>query len=135
MRALEDEYSERWYFKCFECCNCIYVCLCLCQFHRMKGCLTEWLRWWTRNPLGHSRVASNPAAVVNETFCHFIIFFWRHFILYSKTFHLFKSSRWTLFKERMRCCKRNETLEIKPSLTYPNVLPFFQNHWTHKHVT
>ena len=27
------------------------------------GYLTEWLRWWTRNPLGNSRVGSNPAVV------------------------------------------------------------------------
>ena len=27
------------------------------------GHLTEWLRWWTRNPLGNSRVGSNPAVV------------------------------------------------------------------------
>ena len=36
------------------------------------GCLAERLRRWTRNPLGNSRVGSNPAAVVNSTFClHF----------------------------------------------------------------
>ena len=29
-------------------------------------CLAEWLRRWTRNPLGHSRVGSNPAA--DETY-------------------------------------------------------------------
>ena len=35
-------------------------------------CLAEWLRRWTRNPLGHSRVGSNPAA--DETF------FWPFFV-------------------------------------------------------
>ena len=28
-------------------------------------CLSEWLRRWTRNPLGHARAGSNPAAVDN----------------------------------------------------------------------
>ena len=28
-----------------------------------EGCLAEWLRRWTRNPLGNSRVGPNPAAV------------------------------------------------------------------------
>jgi hypothetical protein len=32
------------------------------------GYLTEWLRWWTRNPLGNSRVGSNPAVVAANTF-------------------------------------------------------------------
>ena len=31
------------------------------------GYLTEWLRWWTRNPLGNSRVGSNPAVVERMT--------------------------------------------------------------------
>ena len=32
------------------------------------GYLTEWLRWWTRNPLGNSRVGSNPAVVGDNGF-------------------------------------------------------------------
>jgi hypothetical protein len=32
------------------------------------GYLTEWLRWWTRNPLGNSRVGSNPAVVGDNDF-------------------------------------------------------------------
>jgi hypothetical protein len=32
------------------------------------GYLTEWLRWWTRNPLGNSRVGSNPAVVAAYIF-------------------------------------------------------------------
>ena len=32
------------------------------------GHLTEWLRWWTRNPLGNSRVGSNPAVVGDNDF-------------------------------------------------------------------
>jgi hypothetical protein len=35
------------------------------------GYLTEWLRWWTRNPLGNSRVGSNPAVVAANTFTFF----------------------------------------------------------------
>jgi hypothetical protein len=31
------------------------------------GHLTEWLRWWTRNPLGNSRVG--PAPLVNVLHC------------------------------------------------------------------
>ncbi len=38
------------------------------------GCLAERLRRWTRNPLGNSRVGSNPAAVVNSTFCTQFVF-------------------------------------------------------------
>ena len=32
----------------------------------IEGFLAERLRRWTRNPLGNSRVGSNPAAVVNS---------------------------------------------------------------------
>ena len=30
-----------------------------------RDSVSEWLRRWTRNPLGSARAASNPAAVVN----------------------------------------------------------------------
>ena len=30
----------------------------------LQGDMTEWLRWWTRNPLGHSRVGSSPTVIV-----------------------------------------------------------------------
>ena len=30
----------------------------------VQGSLSEWLRRWTRNPLGSARAGSNPAAVV-----------------------------------------------------------------------
>jgi hypothetical protein len=31
-----------------------------------QGCLTEWLRWKTRNLLGNSRIGSNPIAVETQ---------------------------------------------------------------------
>ena len=45
------------------------------------GCLSEWLRSCTRNAMGHSRVGSNPAAVVNTTLLSS-----QHYLL--KPFHL-----------------------------------------------
>ena len=38
------------------------------QHPTSRGHLTEWLRWWTRNPLGNSRVGSNPAVVAVSFF-------------------------------------------------------------------
>ena len=29
----------------------------------LGGCLAEWLRRWTRNPLGSARIGSNPVAI------------------------------------------------------------------------
>ena len=39
--------------------------------------VAEWLRRWTRNPLGHSRVGSNPAAdeLSFYQFSFFYVFF------------------------------------------------------------
>ena len=35
---------------------------------KFSGCLTEWLRWYTRNVLANCRAGSNPAAVA-DSFC------------------------------------------------------------------
>ena len=46
-----------WYVRGYFSADVITSCILL------WGHLTEWLRWWTRNPLGNSRVGSNPAVV------------------------------------------------------------------------
>ena len=35
------------------------------QTHGSQDSVTEWLRWWTRNPLGSARRGSNPLAVAS----------------------------------------------------------------------
>jgi hypothetical protein len=42
------------------------------EAHKNSDCLSEWLRRWTRNPLGHARAGSNPAAV-DKVFDFFVV--------------------------------------------------------------
>ena len=47
--------------------NCFQVIIYFLNFtERVAVVVAEWLRRWTRNPLGSSRAGSNPAD--NETF-------------------------------------------------------------------
>ena len=52
----------KWGLRCF----CVFKYTAI--FPHAGGCLTEWLRWWTWNPLHNVRVGSNPAAVATSTF-------------------------------------------------------------------
>ena len=40
--------------------------------HNRHDSVTEWLRWWTRNPLGSARRGSNPLAVVLTLALHWM---------------------------------------------------------------
>jgi hypothetical protein len=42
--------------------------LLIYNYQSFEGSVSEWLRRWTRNPLGSSRAGSNPAAVVFTNF-------------------------------------------------------------------
>ena len=50
--------------------------------------VAEWLRRWTRNPLGSPRAGSNPADYDNlfPSYCHLFTFFEKEKIFFDSTF-------------------------------------------------
>ena len=50
---------------------CPFIMSVLADFCADKVVVAEWLRRWTRNPLGSPRAGSNPADYVVEAVLHF----------------------------------------------------------------
>jgi hypothetical protein len=92
----------------------------LCITPTVNICLAEWLRRWTRNPLGHSRVGSNPAADGISFFFfyiaayYFIFDFWScdvPYILCMYELWSCANCSQTLFTDRRQCQYCNVSIQ------------------------